>query len=62
MGVCIYGFCNVCVRVCKGFVMFVGVYVRVLYCVSVCMYVFCYLWVCVCMGFFMYVCVNEWVM
>ena len=50
VGVCRYGFCNVWVCVCMGFVS-----------VSVCMYGFCYLWMCVCMGFVMYVCVYEWV-
>ena len=40
-----YGFCNVWVCVCVGFVMCGCVYVWVLYNVGVCMYGFCNVWV-----------------
>ena len=51
MGVCMWGFCNVWVCVCGGFVMF-G-----------CMYVgFCNVWVCVCGGFVMFGCVYVGVL
>ena len=41
-----YGFCNVWVCVCIGFVMCGCVYMWVLLRVGVCMYGFCNLWVC----------------
>jgi len=40
-----YGFCNVWMCVCVGFVMCV--------CVGVCTCGFCYVWVCVCVGLLM---------
>ena len=46
------GFFNVCVCVCVGFVM----------CVGVCMCEFCNVWVCVCVGFVMCGCVYVWVL
>jgi len=59
--VCIYGFCNVWMCVCMGFVMSGCVYVWVMYYAVVCIYGFFNVWVCVCMGFVMsgcmYVCV-----
>ena len=51
MGVCRYGFGNVWVCVCMGFI-----------CVDVCMYEFCNVWVCVCVGFVMCGCVYVWVL
>ena len=58
VGVCMYGFCNVwvcecmgfvmcaCGCMCVGFVMCGCVYVWILSCVGVCMYGFCSVWVC----------------
>jgi hypothetical protein len=57
-----YGFCNVWVCVCMGFVMCGYVYVWVLQCVGVCMYGFCNVWVCVLMGFVMCEYVYVWVL
>jgi hypothetical protein len=44
-----YGFCNVWVCVCVGFVM----------CGCVCMCGFCNVWVCVCVGFVMCGCFGN---
>ena len=59
---CKYGFCNVWLCVCMGYVLCGGVYVWVLCYVGVCMYGYCNVWVCVYMVFVMYECVNVWVM
>jgi len=52
-----YGFCNVWVCVCMGFLMGVCVYVWFMYCAVVCRYGFCNVWVCVGMCFVMSGCV-----
>jgi len=59
--VCIYGFCNVCVCLCMGFVMSGFVYVWILYCVSLCMYGSCNVWLCECIDFEIYGCGYVWV-
>jgi len=48
VGVCMYGFCNVCV--CMSFVMCGSVYVWVCVCVGFVICGFVYLCVCVCVG------------
>jgi len=50
------GFCNVCLWICVGFVMYGCVHVWVLCCMSVCMCGFCNVWVCVCVCFVLYGC------
>jgi len=55
VGECRYGFCNLWVCVCMGFLM--SGFVCMGFVMCVCMYGFCNVWVCVCMGFVMYVCV-----
>ena len=54
-----YGFCNVWVCICVGFVMCGCVYVWILYCLGVCMYGFCNVWVCECVGFEMCGCFGN---
>jgi len=49
-----YGFCNVWVCVCKGFVMSGCMYES--------LYGFCNVWLCVCMDFVMCGCVYVWVL
>ena len=55
-----YGFDNVCLCVCMGFVLPVFLYVWDMYCAVVCMYGFFNVWVCVCMGFVRSGCVYVW--
>jgi len=50
VGVCMFGFCNLWVCVCVGFL------------TCVCMSGFCNGWVCLCVGFVICGCVYVWVL
>jgi len=59
--VCMYGFCNLWVCVCVGFVL-CGCVCCVCVGVCMCMCGFCNVWLCVCVGFVMCGCVYVWVL